>query len=179
MVPIFIRVFMDSRTAFIAHVVMILICAAAVKYQYEFIILELVAGLVAIYSLRELSQRAQLFRTGVHHVGEGGHAAGDVLRDCDSRIVSGRKHHAVQKIAKGVGIALFKSHQRVSATEVDRFGGNGDHIVEIAFFQRNDAREDLSRACRIDARIRFFFNAAIGNGRILGVYENKIRLVYG
>ena len=63
--PIFIRVFMDSRTAFIAHVVMILICAAAVKYQYEFIILQLVAGLVAIYSLRELSQRAQLFRTAL------------------------------------------------------------------------------------------------------------------
>lgn len=63
--PIFIRVFMDSRTAFISHVVMILICAAAVKYQYEFIIIQLVAGLVAIYSLRELSQRAQLFKTAI------------------------------------------------------------------------------------------------------------------
>ena len=42
---------------------MVLICAAAVKYQYEFIIIQLVAGLVAIYSLRELSLRAQLFRT--------------------------------------------------------------------------------------------------------------------
>ena len=63
--PIFIRVFMDSRTAFISHTVMILICAAAVKYQYEFIIIELVAGLTAIYSLRELSQRAQLFRTAL------------------------------------------------------------------------------------------------------------------
>ena len=61
--PIFIRVFMDSRTAFISHTVMILICAAAVKYQYEFIIIELVAGLTAIYSLRELSQRAQLLVT--------------------------------------------------------------------------------------------------------------------
>lgn len=63
--PIFIRVFMDSRTAFISHVTMILICAAAVKYQYEFIIVQLVAGLVAIFSLRELSQRAQLFKTAV------------------------------------------------------------------------------------------------------------------
>ncbi|MGN1374992.1 MAG: hydrolase, partial [Prevotella sp.] len=63
--PIFVRVFMDSRTAFISHVTMTLICAAAVKYQYEFIIVQLVAGLVAIYSLRELSQRAQLFRTAV------------------------------------------------------------------------------------------------------------------
>ncbi len=61
--PIFIRVFMDSRTAFLAHVVMVMLCAAAVKYQYEFIIVQLVAGLVAIYSLRELSQRAQLFKT--------------------------------------------------------------------------------------------------------------------
>ena len=63
--PIFIRVFMDSRTAFLAHVVLVMLCAAAVKYQYEFIIVELVAGLVAIYSLRELSQRAQLFKTAV------------------------------------------------------------------------------------------------------------------
>ena len=63
MTPIFVRVFMDSRTAFISHVTMVLICAAAVKYQYEFIIIQLVAGLVAIYSLRELSLRAQLFRT--------------------------------------------------------------------------------------------------------------------
>lgn len=63
--PIFVRLFMDSRTAFISHVTMTLICAAAVKYQYEFIIVQLVAGLVAIYSLRELSQRAQLFKTAV------------------------------------------------------------------------------------------------------------------
>lgn len=63
--PIFIRVFMDSRTAFIAHVIMVLICAAAVKYQYEFIIIQLVAGMIAIYSLRELSQRAQLFKTAI------------------------------------------------------------------------------------------------------------------
>ncbi len=63
--PIFIRIFMDSRTAFIAHVVMVLICAAAVKYQYEFIIIQIVAGIVAIYSLNELSQRAQLFKTAI------------------------------------------------------------------------------------------------------------------
>ena len=63
--PIFIRVFMDSRTAFTTHTIMVLLCAAAVKYQYEFIIVELVAGFVAVYSLRELSQRAQLFKTAL------------------------------------------------------------------------------------------------------------------
>ena len=62
-VPIFIRVFMDSRTAFVSHTIMILLCAAVVRYQYEFILVQLTAGIVAIYSLRELSQRAQLFRT--------------------------------------------------------------------------------------------------------------------
>ncbi|MBP7358282.1 MAG: HDIG domain-containing protein [Prevotella sp.] len=65
MVPIFVRVFMDSRTAFIAHVTMILICACALRYQYEFIVVQLIAGLVAIYSLRELSRRAQLFKTAL------------------------------------------------------------------------------------------------------------------
>lgn len=65
MAAIFARVFMDSRTAFITHVTMILICAAAVKYQYEFIIVQLASGLVAIYSLRELSKRSQIFITAI------------------------------------------------------------------------------------------------------------------
>ena len=65
MAAIFVSVFMDSRTAFITHVTMILICAAAVKYQYEFIIVQLASGLVAIYSLRELSKRSQIFITAI------------------------------------------------------------------------------------------------------------------
>ena len=65
MVPIFIRVFMDSRTAFMAHVIMILICACILQHPLEFIAVELVAGLMAIYSLRELSSRSQLFWTAV------------------------------------------------------------------------------------------------------------------
>lgn len=65
MAPIFVRVFMDSRTAFVSHVTMIFLCAVAVKYQYEFIIVQLVAGLIAIYSLRELSKRSQIFLTAL------------------------------------------------------------------------------------------------------------------
>ena len=61
MVPIFIRVFMDSRTAFMAHTMMVLICAAILQHPLEFIAVEEVAGLVAIFSLRELSSRSQLF----------------------------------------------------------------------------------------------------------------------
>ena len=65
MVPIFIRVFMDSRTAFMTHAMMVLICASFLQYPLEFIAVELVAGLVAIFSLRELSSRSQLFWTAV------------------------------------------------------------------------------------------------------------------
>ncbi|MBR6539460.1 MAG: HDIG domain-containing protein [Bacteroides sp.] len=62
MLPIIIRVFLDSRTAFMAHVTTILICSICLRYPHEFILLQLAAGMVAIYSLRELSQRSQLFR---------------------------------------------------------------------------------------------------------------------
>lgn len=65
MTPIFTRIFLDSRTAFITHVCMVLICAVAVRYQYEFILVQLTAGLVAIYSLREMSHRSQVFRAAI------------------------------------------------------------------------------------------------------------------
>ena len=65
MVPIFIRVFMDSRTAFMAHFTMITICACILQHPLEFICVETVAGLTAIFSLRELSSRSQLFWTAV------------------------------------------------------------------------------------------------------------------
>ena len=65
MVPIFIRVFMDSRTAFMTHIIMIFICALMLQHPFEFIVLQTVAGLVAINSLRELSQRSQLIKTAI------------------------------------------------------------------------------------------------------------------
>ncbi len=65
MAPIFIRVFMDSRTAFMAHVTMILVCAIMLQHPFQFVVVQTVAGLVAINSLRELSQRSQLFRSAV------------------------------------------------------------------------------------------------------------------
>ena len=65
MVPIIIRVFMDSRTAFMTHAIMILISATMLQHPYEFIVIQLIAGLAAITSLRELSQRSQLFKSAI------------------------------------------------------------------------------------------------------------------
>ena len=63
MVPIFVRVFMDSRTAFYSHIIMVLVCACMLQHPFEFIIIETMSGLAAIYSLRELQYRSQLFKT--------------------------------------------------------------------------------------------------------------------
>lgn len=65
MAPIFIRVFMDSRTAFMAHLTMVLICGVMLQHPFDFLVIELVAGLAAIYSLRELQYRSQLFKTAI------------------------------------------------------------------------------------------------------------------
>ena len=63
MIPIIIGIFLDSRTAFMAHSIIILTCSLSLRYPHEFIILQMAAGMTAIYSLRELSQRSQLLRT--------------------------------------------------------------------------------------------------------------------
>lgn len=55
MLPIIIRVFLDSRTAFLTQVVTILICSICLRYPHEFILLQLTAGLVAIFSLRVIT----------------------------------------------------------------------------------------------------------------------------
>lgn len=65
MVPIFVRVFMDSRTAFMAHMTTIFSCACILQHPLEFITVETIAGMIAIFSLRELSSRSQLFWTAV------------------------------------------------------------------------------------------------------------------
>lgn len=62
MLPLFIRVFMDSRTAFITHVATILLCALSLRSPFEFIATQVTAGLVAIYSMREMSERSQIIR---------------------------------------------------------------------------------------------------------------------
>ena len=63
--PIMLRIFLDSRTAFVSHVIAILASAVVLPQPFTFIVTQIVAGLVAIYSLRELSQRSELFRAAV------------------------------------------------------------------------------------------------------------------
>ncbi len=65
MVAIFVRIFLDSRTAFMTHTTMVMISASAVNYQEEFFIIQMVAGMAAIFSLRDMSHRSQVFKAMV------------------------------------------------------------------------------------------------------------------
>lgn len=61
MAPMFVRIFMDSRTAFLTHTIIVLVSALAVQKQFDFIAVELAGGLTAIYILRQLEHRSQVF----------------------------------------------------------------------------------------------------------------------
>ena len=65
MVPVVILVFFDSRTAIFSLVVTVMICALVSVYPFQFIFLELAAGLTAAFSINILSQRSQLLRTAL------------------------------------------------------------------------------------------------------------------
>lgn len=65
MVPIFVRIFMDSRTAFMAMVTSVLLASFALRSNYEFILVQLVAGMTAIYTLKDLTERSQLMRVAL------------------------------------------------------------------------------------------------------------------
>lgn len=62
MLPMMVHVFLDSRTAFCAHLVVILVTALFVPDSFLFVLLQLTAGLTALYCLTELTERSQLFR---------------------------------------------------------------------------------------------------------------------
>lgn len=61
-VPIVVRTFLDSRTALFTHLIIVLICSLMVPFPLEFLILQIIAGMVVIFSLRELYERSQLIR---------------------------------------------------------------------------------------------------------------------
>lgn len=64
-VPVVTLIFFDSRTAIFSLGATVLISALVATYQFEFIFLQLLAGLVATFSITQLSRRSQLLRTAL------------------------------------------------------------------------------------------------------------------
>ena len=63
MVPMFVRVFLDSRSAFMTHTTLVLLCSAIVTERFEYIVLQMAAGYIAICALREVTKRSQIIVT--------------------------------------------------------------------------------------------------------------------
>ena len=64
--PIIIRVFFDSRTALFAHIITVLIISFIVDNSFQFIILQITIGMVAVSSLKDMTQRSQLAQTALY-----------------------------------------------------------------------------------------------------------------
>lgn len=65
MVPIFVRIFMDSRTALMTMVCSVILSSLALHSNYEFVIVQFMSGMTAIYALRDLTERSQLLRVAL------------------------------------------------------------------------------------------------------------------
>jgi putative nucleotidyltransferase with HDIG domain len=63
LLPIIIRVFYDSRTALFAHIITMLIISFMVDNSFQFLVLQIVIGMTAVSSLKDMTQRSQLAQT--------------------------------------------------------------------------------------------------------------------
>ena len=59
--PLILRTFYDGHLAIIAHTVTVILCGLLISSGYEFIMLQTVAGMVAIFCLSKIAKRRQLF----------------------------------------------------------------------------------------------------------------------
>ncbi len=59
--PIIIRSFYDARLALFIHIITIMLIASFAPNSFEFVFLNFIAGIVAIFSLTSLSRRGKLF----------------------------------------------------------------------------------------------------------------------
>jgi putative nucleotidyltransferase with HDIG domain len=69
LVPIMIRTFFDSRLALFIHIIVVMIVGFWAPNSFEFIFLNLITGIVAIFSLTNSYRRGILFLTAVMIIG--------------------------------------------------------------------------------------------------------------
>ena len=155
-VPIFIRVFMDSRTAFAAHVTVVLICACQLMRPLEFTAVELVAGMAAIMSLRELSSRSQLFFTAVVATGAAmlTNAAVYLIRSGDIELMDTSELYYLAIC----GIVIFCSYPLLYI--IEKFFG---FVSGITLIELSDMNKELLRQMSEVAPGTFQHSIQVGN----------------
>jgi putative nucleotidyltransferase with HDIG domain len=65
-IPIVVRTFFDSRTGQMTHIVVILISALMIPLAFEFILLQYIVCLVAMFVLKDLTQRSELIKCAIY-----------------------------------------------------------------------------------------------------------------
>jgi putative nucleotidyltransferase with HDIG domain len=65
LLPVIIRVFFDSRTALFAHIITMLILSLIVDNAFQFLVIQIAAGMTAVSSLKDMTQRSQLAHTAL------------------------------------------------------------------------------------------------------------------
>ncbi|MBQ0029596.1 MAG: HDIG domain-containing protein [Bacteroidales bacterium] len=63
LVPITISAFFDTRTALFTHLTTVLICSLIAPEEFQFLLLQVVSGMICISTLKHFYQRSQLFIT--------------------------------------------------------------------------------------------------------------------
>ena len=66
LLPIIIRVFFDARTSLFAHIITVLIISFMVDNAFQFALLQITIGMVAVSSLKDMSQRSQLAQSALY-----------------------------------------------------------------------------------------------------------------
>lgn len=64
-IAIMMVVFFDSRTALFCLIIETMLCSCIANVAFEFIFVQFIAGVTAIYSLKELTRRSQLIQTAL------------------------------------------------------------------------------------------------------------------
>ena len=65
-IPILVRVFYDSRTAFILHLITVLTVSLMVPDPYLFLFMQVPAGMIVVAALKDLTRRSQLANTAAY-----------------------------------------------------------------------------------------------------------------
>lgn len=65
LIPILIRVFFDSRTSLFNFLNIILICAFFMPDKFEFVFIQLIAGIGTIFSVADMGKRSKLFMSAL------------------------------------------------------------------------------------------------------------------
>jgi putative nucleotidyltransferase with HDIG domain len=66
LLPIIVRVFYDSRTALFVHIITVFIVSLMVDNPFQFVLLQITAGMVAVSSLKDMTQRSQLAQSALY-----------------------------------------------------------------------------------------------------------------